>query len=114
MSDILVGKGDVQVSLLAKYGNRHGLIAGATGTGKSVCLNAMILSILMTRRPDEVKLILFDPKMVELSIYNNLPHTLCPAVTDPKKVSAALNWVVVPVVAVTLYLALCPAEERTR
>ena len=70
----------------------HLLIAGRTGTGKSVCLNAMILSILMTRRPDEVKLILIDPKMVELSQFKKVPHLMHPVVTDMKKAESILAW----------------------
>jgi S-DNA-T family DNA segregation ATPase FtsK/SpoIIIE len=70
----------------------HLLIAGRTGTGKSVCLNAMIMSILMTRRPDEVKLILIDPKMVELSQFKRIPHLMHPVVTDMKKAEALLAW----------------------
>ncbi len=72
----------------------HLLIAGTTGAGKTVCLNSIIMSMLFRSAPHEVKFLFVDPKMVELSIYNKLPHALCPAVTDPKKVSAALNWVV--------------------
>ena len=70
----------------------HLLIAGRTGTGKSVCLNAMILSILMTKRPDEVKMILIDPKMVELSQFKRIPHLMHPVVTDMKKAEALLSW----------------------
>jgi len=70
----------------------HLLIAGRTGTGKSVCLNAMILSILMTRRPDEVKLILIDPKIVELTQFKRIPHLMNPVVTDMKKAEALLAW----------------------
>jgi len=70
----------------------HLLIAGRTGTGKSVCLNAMILSILMTRRPDEVKLILIDPKVVELTQFKRIPHLMNPVVTDMKKAEALLAW----------------------
>ncbi len=70
----------------------HLLIAGRTGTGKSVCLNAMILSILMTKSPDEVKLILIDPKMVELSDYKRIPHLMHPVVTDMKKAESLLAW----------------------
>ncbi len=72
----------------------HLLIAGATGSGKSVCINTIILSILYKSNPNDVKLILIDPKVVELSIYNNIPHLAIPVVTDPKKASAALNWAV--------------------
>ncbi len=72
----------------------HLLVAGTTGAGKTVCLNSIIMSMLFNASPDELKFIMVDPKMVELSQYNGLPHALCPAVTDPKKISAALNWVV--------------------
>jgi len=72
----------------------HLLIAGRTGTGKSVCLNSMIVSILMTRRPDEVRLLLIDPKMVELSPYKSLPHLMHPVVTDMRKAEAILGWAV--------------------
>ncbi len=72
----------------------HLLIAGTTGAGKSVCVNGIIMSMLYNATPDEVKFLMVDPKMVELTQYNDLPHVLCPAVTDAKKVSAALNWVV--------------------
>jgi len=70
----------------------HLLMAGSTGTGKSVCLNAMILSILMTKRPDEVKMILVDPKKVELSQYKKIPHLMHPVVTDMKKAESILAW----------------------
>ncbi|MBQ4529543.1 MAG: DNA translocase FtsK [Lachnospiraceae bacterium] len=72
----------------------HLLIAGATGSGKSVCINTIIMSILYKARPDEVKLIMIDPKVVELSVYNGIPHLFIPVVTDPKKASGALNWAV--------------------
>ena len=72
----------------------HVLIAGQTGSGKSVCINAIIASILFRASPEEVKLILIDPKVVELSIYNNIPHLVCPVVTDPKKAASALDWAV--------------------
>lgn len=72
----------------------HLLIAGATGSGKSVCINTIIMSIIYKSSPEDVKLMLIDPKVVELSIYNNIPHLLIPVVTDPKKASFALNWAV--------------------
>ena len=72
----------------------HLLIASATGSGKSVCINTLIMSILYKARPDEVKLIMIDQKVVELSAYNGIPHLLIPVVTDPKKAAGALNWAV--------------------
>lgn len=72
----------------------HVLIAGATGSGKSVCINTLIVSILYKYSPDEVKLLMVDPKVVELNVYNGIPHLLIPVVTDPKKAAAALNWAV--------------------
>ena len=72
----------------------HLLIAGSTGSGKSVCINTIIMSILYKARPDQVKLIMVDPKVVELSVYNGIPHLLIPVVTDPKKAAGALNWAV--------------------
>ena len=90
-----VGKdisGKTMVTDIAKM--PHLLIAGATGSGKSVCINTIIMSILYKAAPDEVKLIMIDPKVVELSVYNGIPHLLIPVVTDPKKASGALNWAV--------------------
>lgn len=72
----------------------HTLIAGATGSGKSVCINTLIVSLLYKYSPKEVKLLMVDPKVVELSVYNGIPHLLIPVVTDPKKAAAALNWAV--------------------
>lgn len=90
-----VGKdlsGDIVTFDIAKM--PHVLIAGATGSGKSVCINTLIMSILYKAKPDEVKLIMIDPKMVELSIYDGIPHLLIPVVTDARKASAALSWAV--------------------
>ena len=72
----------------------HGLIAGATGSGKSVCINSIIISLLYKATPEEVKLLMIDPKVVELGIYNGIPHLLVPVVTDPRKASGALGWAV--------------------
>lgn len=90
-----VGKdigGQVVVTDVAKM--PHLLIAGATGSGKSVCINTLIMSLIYKSDPNDVKMIMIDPKVVELSVYNGIPHLLIPVVTDPKKASGALNWAV--------------------
>ncbi len=84
--------GKTKVTDIAKM--PHLLIAGATGSGKSVCINTIIMSILYKAKPDEVKLLMIDPKVVELSVYNGIPHLMIPVVTDPKKASGALHWAV--------------------
>lgn len=84
--------GNAVVTDIAKM--PHGLIAGATGSGKSVCINSIIISILYKAKPDEVKLLMIDPKVVELGIYNGIPHLLVPVVTDPRNASGALGWAV--------------------
>ena len=84
--------GNTMIANIAKM--PHVLIAGATGAGKSVCINTIIMSILYKAHPDDVKFIMIDPKVVELSVYNGIPHLLQPVVTDPKKAAGALNWAV--------------------
>ena len=94
-SSFAVGKdigGAAIVGNIAKL--PHMLIAGTTGSGKSVCMNSIIISLLYKASPDEVKLIMIDPKMVELGIYNGIPHLLIPVVTDPKKAAGSLQWAV--------------------
>jgi S-DNA-T family DNA segregation ATPase FtsK/SpoIIIE len=95
MIPLLLGKavlGDCVISDLAKM--PHCLIAGATGSGKSVCVNTIIMSILMNARPDEIKLIMIDPKKVELTSYTHLPHMIAPVITEPHGAYSALNWLV--------------------
>ena len=92
---IALGKdiaGNVTIADIGKM--PHMLIAGATGSGKSVCINSIIMSLLYKSSPDEVKLLMIDPKVVELGGYNGIPHLLIPVVTDPKKAAGALNWAV--------------------
>ena len=85
--------GDAIIGNISKL--PHLLIAGTTGSGKSVCMNSLIISLLYKAKPDEVKLIMIDPKMVELGVYNGIPHMYVPVVTDPKKAAGALQWSVV-------------------
>ena len=93
---VALGKGISGAPVIADMAKMpHVLIAGATGSGKSVCINTIINSIIFRAKPEEVRLILIDPKVVELSVYNGIPHLLVPVVTDPKKASAALSWAVV-------------------
>ena len=92
---ILLGKavnGDYVMSDLTKM--PHCIIAGATGSGKSVCINTIVMSILLNAKPDEIKLVMVDPKKVELTPYTRLPHMLAPVITEPHGACAALNWLV--------------------
>ncbi len=92
---LALGKDIAGEPVIADLGEMpHLLIAGTTGSGKTVCVNAIITSMLFNATPDELKFLMVDPKMVELAIFNGLPHLLCPVVTEPHKVSGALNWVV--------------------
>ena len=92
---LALGKDIAGTPVIADLGEMpHMLIAGTTGSGKTVCVNSIISSMLFNASPDEVKFLMVDPKMVELAMFNGLPHLLCPVVTDHKKVSGALNWVV--------------------
>lgn len=89
----------------------HMLIAGTTGSGKSVCMNSLILSLLYKARPDEVKFIMIDPKMVELGIYSGIPHMLTPVVTEPKKAAGALQWAVVEMLKRYRLFSECGVRE---
>lgn len=92
---LFLGKDSSGAALVADLAKMpHGLIAGTTGSGKSVCMNAVILSLLMTKRPDHVKMILVDPKMVEMSQFKSVPHLMCPIVTDMNKAQQILEWAV--------------------
>lgn len=92
---VALGKDVAGANIIADLSKMpHLLIAGSTGSGKSVCINTLITSILYKATPEEVKLLMIDPKVVELSIYKNIPHLLVPVVTDPKKAAGALNWAV--------------------
>ncbi len=92
---LALGKDISGVPLIADLSDMpHLLIAGTTGAGKTVCVNTIIMSMLFNSSPEDLKFLMVDPKMVELAPYNELPHMLCPAVTDAKKVASALNWVV--------------------
>ena len=92
---VALGKDVAGKTIIADIGKMpHVLIAGSTGSGKSVCINSIITSIIYNAKPSEVKLVMVDPKVVELSVYNGIPHLLIPVVTDPKKAAGALAWAV--------------------
>lgn len=92
---LCLGKDIAGKSMVADLADMpHMLIAGTTGSGKTVCVNGIIMSILMNASPEEVRLVMVDPKMVEMAQYNDIPHLLCPTVTDSKKAAGVLNWVV--------------------
>ena len=110
-SSFAVGKdiaGNCVIGNVAKL--PHMLIAGTTGSGKSVCMNSIIISLLYKASPDDVKLIMIDPKMVELGVYNDIPHLLIPVVTDPKKAAGSLQWAVVEMMR--RYKAMSDANVR--
>ena len=91
----------------------HMLIAGTTGSGKSVCINSLITSIIYKARPDEVKLLMIDPKRVELAVYNGIPHLLIPVVTDPRKAAGALNWAVTEMIKRYNMFAECNVRDMS-
>lgn len=112
---IFLGRDTKGASLAADLAEMpHLLIAGTTGSGKSVCINAIILSILMQKHPDDVKLLLVDPKMVELASFRDLPHLICPVVTDVKKASAILEWACLEMDARYDYLAAVGVRHISR
>jgi len=105
---LLLGKDTSGLPIISDLADLpHILIAGTTGSGKTVCLNAIIAGLLYFLSPDDLKFIMIDPKMVELSVYNGLPHQLTPVVTDPKKAAATLNWVVIEMETRYKILAEC-------
>jgi len=92
---IALGKGILGEAVITDLASTpHLLIAGATGSGKSVCVNAVIMSLLFSRTPQEIRFLLIDPKMVELNVYNDIPHLLSPVITDPKKAALSLRWII--------------------
>ena len=101
-----LGKGISGNTVIANLQNMpHLLIAGATGSGKSVCMNVLIAGLLFKNRPRDLKLMIIDPKRVEMANYNEIPHLLAPVVTEPKKAAVALKWAVKEME--TRYEALC-------